>query len=134
MRKLVKYFMSIGFTDSKPTELESGDDDGGGDDSNSNSSSSSSSNSSNSSGGGGGGGVVAVVVVVVVVVVAQRWSASDLTGTCGFSREVRLGAHPMAMRWDGLIDFRNVRFLDPRNRPIFLNIAPGISIFQDIES
>ncbi|KAL2720857.1 hypothetical protein V1478_009903 [Vespula squamosa] len=39
----------------------------------------------------------------------------------------------MAMRWDGLIDFRNVRFLDPRNRPIFLNIAPGISIFQDIE-
>ncbi|KAF7403052.1 hypothetical protein HZH66_005319 [Vespula vulgaris] len=86
MRKLVKYFISIG---------------GGG------------------GGGGDGGG---------------DDGASDLTGTCGFSREVRLGAHPMAMRWDGLIDFRNVRFLDPRNRPIFLNIAPGISIFQDIET
>nr|KAF7429993.1 hypothetical protein H0235_006391 [Vespula pensylvanica] len=121
------------FTDSKPTELESGDDDGGGDDGNS--SSSSSSSSSNSSGGGGGGGgsggvvMVAVVVVVVVVVVMVVAMVVVVVG-----REVRLGAHPMAMRWDGLIDFRNVRFLDPRNRPIFLNIAPGISIFQDIES
>ncbi|KAF7406449.1 hypothetical protein HZH68_005818 [Vespula germanica] len=126
-----------GFTDSKPTELESGDDDGGGDDSNSSSNSSSSSSSSGGGGGGdgsgGGGGVVMVAVLVVVVVVVVMVVAMVVVVVV-VGREVRLGAHPMAMRWDGLIDFRNVRFLDPRNRPIFLNIAPGISIFQDIES